>query len=960
MRPRKKLKAAFARDNELREEYMVQSKICQTAIDELKQLMEKSKRQKEISPSSSSGIEIPFSTSTNVNNDIHIPLSRSHTGFSSGKSGLNSREPDNVEQHPRAERIAPNDILRRLSVIEEEVNEFLRSSESLLKQRKRRTHRSSQLHKLNEAEDYSCQDTISHTKGKMDRSYGLKLSPKNDDRGLCDNPTGLETFCNDLKHDSTEDAKLNESTVCNKVHDEHVTNHSWKEYDEKEESDAEDDGLKEIWCEAEFYWKCQIQGQREQKIKESLDKEACRHTFFFKADMGLVCDACGLVGIDVEAIFNFTWGHEFRHKEVKAKENGAAGIHVLIDGYQEHSANSKNVTDSTEQKNQRLILHPLHKAEMHEHQVEGFKFLEDNIVNGHHGCILAHAPGTGKTFLAIAFLHSFLQANTESRVMILAPKVMLLPWVKEFQKWKFDFPLLNLYENSCLSPLTMALNSNKFMEIDNTFNKDLKRNYLQKIKEWQMTKSILLVSYQHMASLVNHQTGDTLTMEVKKLLLEVPSLLILDEGHISRNSDTVILKCLTDVCTKKRIMLSGTLFQNNFEEMFNLFKLVRPDFMQEKAEILKGFFKNLLDGEAGDDIRSKIFEIKLTKTKHREEVTEQKLFVNCLCHKIESGSAEEQAEALKLLHELMSPFVHWHRGKALEGIPGLTDLTVFLQLTPSQKELFTQLRSQNLNAMERERRSALANVHPVLLTIRRPKQVPHGKECLGSVDGNIEPITDDVDGNALNALTECDPTQGCKAKFVLNMVVLCTQLQEKVLIFSQNLSSLTLLQRLFRKLWRWTDEHELLRLDGDTGSAQREYIINKFNRSKKAQVLLASIKACGEGVSLVGASRVVFLDLSWNPAVMQQAISRAFRLGQNKRVYAYRLVGTGTLDEDIERASCKKERLARMICNASCDSDCGSGLEVDPEMEDRLFESAELKRQVVRCYRKAHGSIASS
>ncbi|KAK1353047.1 hypothetical protein POM88_052885 [Heracleum sosnowskyi] len=47
----------------------------------------------------------------------------------------------------------------------------------------------------------------------------------------------------------------------------------------------------------------------------------------------------------------------------------------------------------------------------------------------------------------------------------------------------------------------------------------------------------------------------------------------------------------------------------------------------------------------------------------------------------------------------------------------------------------------------------------------------------------------------------------------------------------------------------------------------------------------SSIKACSEGINLVGASRVVLLDVVWNPSVERQAIRRACRIGQKKMVY---------------------------------------------------------------------------
>ena len=63
---------------------------------------------------------------------------------------------------------------------------------------------------------------------------------------------------------------------------------------------------------------------------------------------------------------------------------------------------------------------------MKSHQVDGFNFLQKNLIAEEPGgCILAHAPGTGKTFLIISFIQSFLTKYPEERPLIVAPKSIL-------------------------------------------------------------------------------------------------------------------------------------------------------------------------------------------------------------------------------------------------------------------------------------------------------------------------------------------------------------------------------------------------------------------------------------------------------------------------------------------------------------------------------------------------------
>ncbi|KAI5060434.1 hypothetical protein GOP47_0024854 [Adiantum capillus-veneris] len=938
MRPDKKPKATLTTSCRLAHEFMVHTQMCQSAIRDLKRVMKRSRNRQEIS-SFPDAVTRKLPTPTNTKSDTEPPLSDTHKE-SSELRNQSFKLQNGRHYHVEVDTTEARSILERLCHIGEQVDEFLRLSEGFIKHPKRKRSQSSAM---DENRDHFLHQINEHLIGHAERPDCKQTSKTHEDKvgkhddTLDKHPVELEPCASESRDNCKESSQQDKLSEDRREPGELIIDDMLERDDEKEASESEGDGFKELWREAEFYWECSLQEERE-KQSESSAKEVCGHSFYLKADVGLVCEACGLIGKDIETIFNFTWGNGSRPQESKKRENNNAGtfeVPIRADS-QPKMGNVLGQPTDDEQLQQSLILHSHYRAEMHEHQIEGFKFLEENVVHGGHGgCILAHAPGTGKTFLTIAFLHSFLQANPDRRVMILAPKGMLLPW--------HDITMMDS------NPATQ-----------------LKLNQLQRVKEWQMTNSILLVSYQHFSFLVNHQTGDALTMEVKRLILEIPGLLILDEGHISRNSDTVILKCLSDIRTKKRIMLSGTLFQNNFEEMYNLFKLVRPNFMLEKTERLKGFLKTLFDSQ-GDRMHAKLFDVKLSGKKLPEEVAEQRIFVNCLCEKTEIGTAEERKEALELIHELMAPFVHWHKGKVLEGLPGLTDLTIFLNLTTAQEAAFASLKKQTLNTMEREKCSALANVHPLLLSMRHPRRAVQRKEDFEANGEKLDQNADTIDGSSFKMMAECDPKDGCKVMFVLDVVALCHKREEKVLIFSQNLPSLTLLQKLFWKLWGWFDNQQVFRLDGEISSEIRERIINRFNKRQASRVLLASIKACGEGVSLVGASRVIFLDVNWNPAVTQQAISRAFRLGQTKRVYAYRLVGTGTLDEEIERAATRKEWLAAMISHASSSADFEAGFEVDnrelgfevdPRTKDRLFESKELTRQVAKCYCKTQETIS--
>ncbi|KAF2586036.1 hypothetical protein F2Q70_00034977 [Brassica cretica] len=94
-----------------------------------------------------------------------------------------------------------------------------------------------------------------------------------------------------------------------------------------------------------------------------------------------------------------------------------------------------------------------------------------------------------------------------------------------------------------------------------------KKDYVHMVKlySWRNKKNILGISYSLYEKLASGET-----QKFRKMLLDFPELLVLDEGHTPRNHNSCIWKVLTEVKTEKRIILSGTPFQNNFKELSNI------------------------------------------------------------------------------------------------------------------------------------------------------------------------------------------------------------------------------------------------------------------------------------------------------------------------------------------------------------------------------------------------------
>ena len=87
-----------------------------------------------------------------------------------------------------------------------------------------------------------------------------------------------------------------------------------------------------------------------------------------------------------------------------------------------------------------------------------------------------------------------------------------------------------------------------------------------------------------------------------------------------------------------------------------------------------------------------------------------------------------------------------------------------------------------------------------------------------------------------------------------------------------------------------------------------------FQETEKPAVMLASLKAAGLGVTLTAADYVFLMDPWWNPAIEEQAIDRAHRIGRSKPIFIYRFIAQGTIEERVrELQQEKKETFEQII-----------------------------------------------
>ncbi|XP_052198490.1 protein CHROMATIN REMODELING 35 isoform X2 [Diospyros lotus] len=671
------------------------------------------------------------------------------------------------------------------------------------------------------------------------------------------------------------------------------------EIEEGQQTGSDNEGLDDIWKEMTVALECSKDTAEDPLPYEQVrdDQDECDHSFVLKDDLGYVCRICGVIQRSIETIIEYQYAKVTRNARTYSYESRTVKDKEATEMFRDGSKLSGHdfVVDN-------ICAHPRHRKQMKPHQVEGFNFLLSNLVaESPGGCIMAHAPGSGKTFMIISFMQSFLAKFPYARPLVVLPRGILATWKKEFKRWQVeDIPLLDFYS----------------VKADN------RSQQLEVLNQWAGQRSILFLGYKQFSSIVCDSENSIAAIACQEILLELPSILILDEGHTPRNENTDVLNSLKKVQTPRKVVLSGTLYQNHVKEVFNIFDLVRPKFL--RLDTSRSIIRRILSRvpSVRKHVKAKglenVFYESVERTLQKDENFKRKITV------------------IQDLREMTSKVLHFYKGDFLDELPGLVDFTVFLSLSPKQRREVEELKKLGRKFKISSVGSALY-IHPHLRYSLKDSST-------GLDDAQMDQILEKV-----------ELREGVKAKFFFNLLALCESGGEKLLVFSQYLQPLKFLERLAVKMKGWSLGKEIFVITGDSSSENRELSMDRFNTSPEARVFFGSIKACGEGISLVGASRVIIIDVHLNPSVTRQAIGRAFRPGQEKKVYIYRLVAADSPEEEDHWTCFKKESIAKMWFEWN--QYCGQNeFEMETvsvsECGDQFLESPRLSEDVKALYKR--------
>jgi SNF2 family DNA or RNA helicase len=258
----------------------------------------------------------------------------------------------------------------------------------------------------------------------------------------------------------------------------------------------------------------------------------------------------------------------------------------------------------------------------------------------------------------------------------------------------------------------------------------------------------------------------------------------------------------------------------------------------------------------------------------------QTYFRNEYQNPIEKKNDESRS---RKLHSVIKPFIlRRHKSQVATELPEKVENVQYSTMTPEQEKRYEEVKSvyreKIVNLIETEglgnsRFMILEGLTKLRQLANHPRMIEQGYQ---GDSGKHEDITHMLE----NALAE----------------------GHKVLVFSQFVKHLDIVRQYLK-----TKKIDFAYLDGS--STDRKEQVDRFNKDENLKIFLISIKAGGLGLNLTEADYVFILDPWWNPAVEAQAVDRAHRIGQKKKVFTYKFITRNTVEEKILMLQQRKLRL---------------------------------------------------
>uniref|UniRef100_I3KAP7 RAD54 like 2 n=1 Tax=Oreochromis niloticus TaxID=8128 RepID=I3KAP7_ORENI len=631
-----------------------------------------------------------------------------------------------------------------------------------------------------------------------------------------------------------------------------------------------------------------------------------------------------------------------------------------------------NINHPAEEKD--IFLAPQLARAVKPHQIGGIRFLYDNLIesleryntSSGFGCILAHSMGLGKTLQVISFIDILLRNTEAHTVLAIVPVNTLQNWLTEFNLW--------LPPQEALPPDTdptfVTGRTFKVHILNDEHKTTLARAKV--VEEWSRDGGVLLMGYEMyrllsmkksfvmgkkrkskkpagpiIIDLDEEDRQQELMKSIEKAIARPgPDVVICDEGHRIKNYHASTSQALKNIRSRRRVVLTGYPLQNNLIEYWCMVDFVRPDFLGTRQEFSNMFERPILNGQCVDSTPQ---DVRLMR--YRSHVLHSLLegFVQRRGHDVLRDQLPTKEEHVILVRlspiqrALYTEFMKRFREAGNTGWLGLNPLKAFCvccKIWNHPDVLYEALQKENqANEQDLDLDDITSASNPRCPAPGAGLKSKVADSSNSKVNSTLPPLNSsqdranqvityewakDIMSNYQRGVLE----NSAKMVLLFHLIDESVRRRDKILVFSQSLSTLTVIEDFLSKRpmpqgiastdgqsQNWVRNLNYYRLDGSTSASERERLINQFNdtENRSTWVFLLSTRAGCLGVNLIGANRVVVFDASWNPCHDAQAVCRVYRYGQRKPCHIYRLVCDFTLEKKIYDRQVSKQGMSDRV-----------------------------------------------
>ena len=342
------------------------------------------------------------------------------------------------------------------------------------------------------------------------------------------------------------------------------------------------------------------------------------------------------------------------------------------------------------------------------------------------------------------------------------------------------------------------------------------------------------------------------------------SLVILDEAQHIKNRASQNALAAKALRARHRLVLTCTPLENSVLDLWSLFDFLAPGYLGTAPE-----FKER-------------YETPLTK-------------------------APEPKLMQRLRHRVKPFFLRRTKAEVLTDLPAKLDFPALVELSAEQRAVYREILAQGRREVfehsDKEGRKSGRDRLAVLTALLRLRQVCCHLDLLPTEATELRrQVRSQMEFGNEGTGTSRWREPSAKMDRTFELIDEAIDGGHRVLFFSQFVRVLHLLCN--------EAKHRDVRfcyLDGQTTERQTE--VDRFQNDAGIPLFLISLKAGGTGLNLTGADTVIHFDPLWNPAVEEQATARAHRIGQSRRVSAYKLIAAGTVEEKIQQLQSRKRDL---------------------------------------------------